>query len=75
MEEENELVLPKHCLAFVRTLIRQHAPHHLFFVVGSRVVGSPFERRLVKRHSDIALAFTGEPLPLEQLFALCDAFS
>ena len=75
VEEENELVLPEHCLAFVRTLIRQHAPHHLFFVFGSRVVGSPSERRRGKRHSGLDLAFTGEPLPLEQLFALRDAFS
>ena len=75
VEEENELVLPEHCLALVRTLIRQRAPHHQFFAFGSRVVGTVTDRRRVMRHSGLDLAFTGEPLPLEQLFALRDAFS
>ena len=75
VDEECELALPEHCLALVRTLIRQHAPHHQFFAFGSRVVGSAADRRRVKPHSDLDLAFTGEPLPLEQLFALRDAFS
>ena len=75
VDEENELVLPEHCLALVRTLIRQRAPHHQFFAFGSRVVGSETDRRRVKPHSDLDLAFTGESLPLAQLFALRDAFS
>ena len=72
---ESELALPEHCLALVRSLIRQHAPRHQFFVFGSRVVGGAADRRRVKPHSDLDLAFTGEPLPLEQLFALREAFS
>ena len=75
VKEEIELALPEHCLALVRTLIRQHAPHHQFFAFGSRVVASATDRRRVKPHSDLDLAFTGEPIPLEQLFALRDAFS
>ena len=75
IEAETELVLPEHLLALVRTLIRQHAPHHQFFAFGSRVVWSVADRLSVKPHSDLDLAFTGEPLPLEQLFALRDAFS
>ena len=72
---ENELALPEHCLALVRTLISQYAPQHQFFAFGSRVVGSATDRLRVKPHSDLDLAITGEPLPLEQLFALRDAFS
>ena len=75
VDEESELALPEHWLALVRTLIRQHAPHHQFFAFGSRVVGSVADRQRVKPHSDLDLAFTGEPLPLEQVFALRDAFS
>ena len=75
VNEESELALPKHCLALVRALIRQHAPHHQFFAFGSRVVGGAAGRRRVKPHSDLDLAFTGEPIPLEQLFALREAFS
>ena len=65
VEEENELVLPEHCLALVRTLIRQPAPHHQFFAFGSRVVGSETDKRRVKPHSGLALALTVEPLPLK----------
>ena len=75
VDQESELALPEHCLALVRTLIRQHAPHHQFFAFGSRVVGDAADRRRVEPHSDLDLAFTGEPIPLEQLFALRDAFS
>ena len=75
VDDESELALPEHCLALVRALIRQHAPHHQFFAFGSRVVGSETDRRRVKPHSDLELAFTGEPLPLEQWFARRDAFS
>ena len=75
VDEKSELALPEPCLALVRTLIRQHAPHHQFFAFGSRVVVSAADRRRVKPHSDLDLAIAGEPLPLEQLFALCDAFS
>ena len=75
VDEEVELALPEHCLALVRTLIRQHAPHHHFFAFGSRVVGREADRRRVKLHSDLDLAIAGGPLPLEQLFALREAFS
>ncbi len=75
VDEESELALPEPCLALVRTLIGQHAPHHRFFAFGSRVVGSAADRRRVKPHSDLDLAIAGEPLPLEQLFVLRDAFS
>lgn len=75
VDKKSELALPEPCLALVRTLIRQHAPHHRFFAFGSRVVGGAADRRRVKPHSDLDLAIAGEPLPLEQLFALRDAFS
>ena len=75
VDEECELALPEQWLALVRTLICQYAPHHQFFVFGSRVVGSAADRRRVKPHSDLDLAITGEPLPLEQLFALRNALS
>lgn len=74
-DEITALALPEPCLALVRTLIRQHAPHHKFFAFGSRVVGCAADRRRVKPHSDLDLAIAGEPLPLEQLFALREAFS
>ena len=75
VDEHVGLALPEPCLALVRTLIRQHAPHHQFFAFGSRVVGRAADWQRVKPHSDLDLAFAGEPLPLERLFALRDAFS
>jgi predicted nucleotidyltransferase len=40
-----------------------------------RVVGHAAARQRVEPHSDVDLAIVCEPLPLEQLFALRDAFS
>ena len=70
-----ELALSESCLALVRALIHQHAPHHRFFAFGSRVVGDAAGRKRVKLHSDLDLAIAGAPLPLEKMFALRDAFS
>lgn len=75
VDEDGELALPERCLSLVRTLLRQHAPHHRFFVFGSRVVGRAADLGLVKPHADLDLAIAGEPLPLERLFALREAFS
>ena len=75
VDNEVELALPERCIALVRALIRQHAPQHQFFAFGSRVVGRAADRRRVKPHSDLDLAIAGEPLPLERIFALRDAFS
>jgi uncharacterized protein len=75
VDEEVALVLPEHCLALARTLLRQHAPNHQFFAFGSRVVRSEAERQRVKPHSDLDLAYTGAPLTLETLFQLREAFS
>ena len=73
--ERLELMLPAQDLAIVRALVRRHAPHHAAFAFGSRVAGTAQERLRVKPHSDIDLALTGAPLPLDQMFALRDAFS
>lgn len=73
--EEVTLALPAESLALVRALLRQHAPEARFFAFGSRVVGDQAGLARVKPHSDLDLAFTGDPLPLETLFALRDAFS
>lgn len=39
------------------------------------MVGNVADRRRVKPHSDLDLAIGGEPMPLEKLFELRDAFS
>jgi len=70
-----ELALAAPHLALVRALTQQHAPHHQFYVFGSRVVQDAAARQRVKPHSDLDLAVAGEALHLEQLFALRDAFS
>jgi uncharacterized protein len=75
VDTEASLILPEHCLALVRTLLRQHAPNHEFFVFGSRVVQSEADRLRVKQHSDLDLAYAGAPLPLVTLFHLREAFS
>ena len=75
VDEKLELALAAPYLALVRALIKQHAPHQQFYAFGSRVIGDAAARQRVKPHSDLDLAIVGEPLPLEQLFALRDAFS
>ena len=70
-----ELALTAPYLALARALTQQHAPHQQFYVFGSHVIGDAAARQRVKLHSDLDLAIVGEPLPLEQLFALRDAFS
>ncbi len=75
VDDQAELVLPDNCVALVRVLIQQHAPHHKFFALGSRVVRSAADRQRVKPHSDLDLAIAGAPLPLAKMFALRDAFS
>jgi uncharacterized protein len=75
VDEEVTLVLPVHCLALVRTLLRQHAPNHQFFAFGSRVVRSEADRQRIKPHSDLDLAYTGALLTLETLVQLREAFS
>ena len=74
-DEKLELALAAPDLALARALIQQHAPHQKFYAFGSRVIGDAAARQRVKPHSDLDLAIAGEPLPLEQLFALRDAFS
>ena len=73
--EQIELMLPAHALAVVQALLHRHAPHHTAFAFGSRVVSSAQDRARVKPHSDLDLALTGTPLPLEQMFSLREAFS
>jgi len=73
--EQIELMLPTPALAVVKALLRQHAPHHTAFAFGSRVVSSAEDRARVKPHSDLDLALTGTPLPLDQMFTLREAFS
>ena len=73
--EQSELMLPAQALAVVQALLHRHAPHHAAFAFGSRVVSSAQERARVKPHSDLDLALTGTPLPLEQMFSLREAFS
>ena len=75
VDEKLELALAAPYLAMVRALIQQHTPHQQFYAFGSRVIGDAAARQRVKPHSDLDLAIVGEPLPLEQLFALRDAFS
>ena len=75
VDEKLELALAAPYVALVRALIQQHAPHQQFYAFGSRVIGDAAARQRVKPHSDLDLAIVGEPLPLEQLFALRDAFS
>jgi uncharacterized protein len=75
LDEKLELVLAEPWLALVRELTRRHAPHCRFYAFGSRVIGNAADRQRVKPHSDLDLALVGEPLALEQLFALRDAFS
>ncbi|MBC7623401.1 MAG: nucleotidyltransferase domain-containing protein [Aeromicrobium sp.] len=75
VDEQAALVLPEDCVALVRALIQQYAPHHKFFAFGSRVVRSAADRQRVKPHSDLDLAISGEPLPLDKMFLLRDAFS
>ena len=75
VDEKLELALAEPYLALVRALTQQHAPHHQFYAFGSRVIDHAAARQRVKPHSDLDLAIAGEPLPLEQLFALRDAFS
>lgn len=74
-DEKLELALAAPYLALVRALTQQHAPHHQFYVFGSRVISDAAAWQRVKPHSDLDLAIAGEPLPLEQLFALREAFS
>ena len=73
--EPLELILPARALAVVQALLHRHAPHHTAFAFGSRVVGSAQDRTRVKSHSDLDLALIGALLPLEQIFALREAFS
>ncbi len=73
--EQIELMLPAHALAVVQELLHRHAPHHTAFAFGSRVVSSAQDRARVKPHSDLDLALTGKPLPLDQMFTLREAFS
>ena len=75
VDEKLALALAAPYVALVRALIQQHAPHQQFYAFGSRVIGDAAARQRVKPHSDLDLAIVGEPLPLEQLFALRDAFS
>ena len=75
VDEKLELALAEPCLALVRALTRQHAPNCQFYAFGSRTIGHAADRQRVKPHSDLDLAIAGEPLALEQLFALRDAFS
>ena len=75
LDEKLELALAEPHLALVRALTRQHAPHRQFYAFGSRVISDAADRQRVKPHSDLDLAIAGEPLALEQLFALRDAFS
>ena len=75
VDEALELALAEPYLALVRALAKQHAPHQQFYAFGSRVIGNDAARQRVKPHSDLDLAIAGEPLLLEQLFALRDAFS
>ena len=75
VDEKLELALAAPYLALVRALTKQHAPHQQFYAFGSRVIGDAAGQQRVKPHSDLDLAIVGEPLPLEQLFALRDAFS
>ena len=75
VDEKLELALAAPYLALVRALTKQHAPHQQFYAFGSRVVAHAADRQRVKPHSDLDLAIAGEPLPLEQLYALRDAFS
>ena len=75
VDEKLELALAEPHLALIRALIRQHAPHCQFYAFGSRVVGNAGAQQRVKPHSDLDLAIAGEPLALEQLFALREAFS
>jgi len=75
VDEALELALTPAYLAMVRALIKLHAPHHQFYVFGSRVIDDVAARQRVKPYSDLDLAIVGEPLPLEQLFALREAFS
>ena len=75
VDEKLALALAAPHLALVRALTQRHAPHQQFYAFGSRVIGDAAARQRVKPHSDLDLAIVGEPLPLEQLFALRDAFS
>ena len=75
VDEKLALALAAPHLALVRALTQQHAPHQQFYAFGSRVIGDAAGQQRVKPHSDLDLAIVGEPLPLEQLFALRDAFS
>jgi len=68
-------MLPANALAVVQALLHRHAPHHTAFAFGSRVVCSAEGRARVKPHSDLDLALTGTPLPLDQMFTLREAFS
>lgn len=75
VDEKVTLVLAEPYLALVRALTQQHAPHRQFYAFGSRVIEDATARQRVKPHADLDIAIAGEPLPLEQLFALRDAFS
>ena len=70
-----ELMLALRHLALVRQLLHIHAPHHLAYAFGSRVVSKPGDRARLKPHSDLDLALEGPPLQPEQSFALREAFS
>lgn len=73
--EQLDLMLPARALAVVRTLLHQFAPHHTAFVFGSRVISSAQDQARVKPHSDLDLALSGPPLPLDQMFTLRETFS
>ena len=75
VDKELELALAAPDLALVRALTQQHAPHQQFYAFGSRVIDHAAVRQRVKPHADLDLAIAGEPLLLEKLFALRDAFS
>lgn len=75
VDKKLELALAEPWLVLVRALLRQYAPHRQFYAFGSRVISQAADRQRVKPHSDLDLAIGGEPLALEQLFALRDAFS
>ena len=73
--EQLELMLPERARAVVQALLHQHVPHHTAFAFGSRVVSSAHDRARVKPHSDLDLALSGPPLPLDRIFTLREAFS
>jgi len=74
VDEQAALAQPDNDLALVRAVVQAHAPNHKFFAFGSRVVRTAADRERVKPHSDLDLAISGQPLPLDKMFLLRDAF-